>query len=255
VQVIRDRDALRPHRVGCGQQVRHHDRHRAGRMRRRDAVMGVLEREAIGRRHAKLCGGRQERIRRGLRILHVLARHDRGEMPEQPDPAEIALDRRPPRRCRDRLRNAFRRQIRDQLARARTKRNLALERGFHHGVVGGVERRHRKTLAVMRLDHRDAFLARHADHREREGLGHHPVDRGRGLEQAIEIEPLGVQQQAVHVEDDARDGPAERHAQPIRPSTGNISSSQKLAVVTNPLRNAMPVSTSAAPMVRSTHGR
>ena len=40
--------------------------------------------------------------------------------------------------------------------------------------------------------------------------------------------------------------------QPIRPSAGNVSSSQKLNVVIEPVRNAMPVRISSTPMARST---
>src|SRR5262249_25952313 len=46
-----------------------------------------------------------------------------------------------------------------------------------------------------------------------------------------------------------------RSAHPIRPSTRNVSRSQKLASVTKPVRNAMPVSTRRPPMAFSTSPR
>jgi hypothetical protein len=40
---------------------------------------------------------------------------------------------------------------------------------------------------------------------------HHPVGGDCRLEQGIEIEPLGIEQQPIHVEDDAGDGTSEGH--------------------------------------------
>ena len=83
MQVIRNGNAFRAHRVGGGQQIRHHDRHHAGRMRRSDAVMRVFQRQAVGRRDTEPRRRHKERIRRGLRIFHILARDDYGEIREQ----------------------------------------------------------------------------------------------------------------------------------------------------------------------------
>ena len=49
MQAFGDGNAALPHFIGGGQQVRHHDRHHAGRMGRAHAVVRVLQRQAVGR--------------------------------------------------------------------------------------------------------------------------------------------------------------------------------------------------------------
>ena len=123
-------------------------------------------------------------------------------MVEQPHTAEIAVDGGAPRRCRNGPGNTLFGEIGDELARARPQRNFALQRRLDDLVVRRAEGRHGEARPVVRLDHGVALLAGHADHRMREHLGHDAVDRESGLEQAIEVDALGVEQQAVHVEDD-----------------------------------------------------
>ena len=69
------------------------------------------------------------------------------------------------------------------------------------------------------------------------------------------VQAANVRPPAIMAEADHPDKLPRSELQPIFPSAGNVSSSQKLACVTKPVRKPMPVSTSSAPIAFSTIGR
>lgn len=79
-----------------------------------------------------------------------------------------------------------------------------------------------KIRAEMLLQHLIAFPAGYADQRMTETVAHHEPDRGHGPLQRKVIDPLGVVQGPIHIQDHGFDRVRQCHAGSIGPATSQV---------------------------------
>jgi hypothetical protein len=79
------------HVVGGLQQVGHHHHPGAGGQGAAHAGVGVFQHQAVLHRHAELCGGGQEDVRRRLAAAHLVAAHHAVHPRQQAHGGELGL--------------------------------------------------------------------------------------------------------------------------------------------------------------------
>lgn len=171
------------------------------------AVRPVLESsKAMHRRHAQPPCGFEIDVGSGLAAGDVVARGDGFETVEQAGAREVLRHRRLARGGRDGERQAARFEVVEDLDGARLDRHA----GFEHPGRVRVEMIRKglegKIGTVEIADHAVADRAGNADHRVAESHRHRQSHGTCRDLQGVEIDGFGVDQQAIHVEQDGLDG-------------------------------------------------
>ena len=95
----------------------------------------------------------------------------------------------------------------EQFVDAALQRQAVLQHGVAFLGEAGVDPRQRQAVAVMRDQQPLAFRPRPADHRAADGVDVGIAEPGQHRGQAFDIDPLGIDQRAVHVEQHRLDLP------------------------------------------------
>ena len=214
MQIADDKGAQRLDLVGRRYQVRHHDRHHAGGGSRSHAVVRILQRQAKRRRHAQPLGRLEEGIGRGLAAGIVAVRHHAVEAVRQPMRNQMAADRGMRGRRGDGPRQPQLVQQVEQLGRAGLQRQAG--RGEHPEVPppGGDQGLERIVRAIVLQQETVVHLAGPADQLEEHVAAHGASDLGGRRQDRLAVKRFGVEQQAVHVEDDRCRLPGKSHRRP-----------------------------------------
>ena len=127
-------------------------------------------------------------------------------MIEQAGALEMMLRDPADGRCRDRHRQLARRKLADQLRRAGFHRDAGVEAPLHLGLAILKQPRDREIGAEPLLQDEVDFRLGGSDHRMAEIVRKIVAHGQRARDHRAAIDALGVEQQAVHVEDHGLDG-------------------------------------------------
>ena len=162
-----------------------------------------------------------------LAALDVVARGERAEVAEQAGPAEMPLGGAPARRGGDGERQAAFAEEGEQLDGARLDRHAGLEQPGGVAIDVPVEVVEPEGRPEELLDHAVAFRARacrSSNGRSESGISTPMIAAPAMI--GLDVDGLGVDQQAIHVENDGLDGFIEHDfVLSCRPETANIGRS------------------------------
>ena len=208
----------RSKQLGAGRmQIGHHHRRHAGGRGGDDAGLRILQDDAVAGRNTEPLGGGKENVGRGLASRDLVAADQRSEAMQQSDTIELGARALAPRRGRDRGGDAaLVEQIQD-----------VIEPGLERDPFGGDDRvvigRPGAGQCVDRIvgpvpvaDQRDAIAEAASDHLAAELEVELAAQAARGALPCAQRRTLGVEHQAVHVEDDGLRPALDQRMRPLR---------------------------------------
>ncbi|MEI2692288.1 MAG: hypothetical protein V9H69_22295 [Anaerolineae bacterium] len=170
--------------------------------RRLRAAFRVLQHQAARRLYVQPLRGQQKDVGRGLAACHLVAGRDGCESLSQSSGSQQPLDGCPSRGAGYRLRDLPRLQIVQQRQQARLERRAA---GFHllpgvlvGAAIGGLQK---KIRAIGRDQQAVGALHRGADAGHEDLIRRIVAEIGHGPAPGPQHQPLRVEHQAVHVEE------------------------------------------------------
>ncbi len=177
---------------------------RAGAVGGADAGEGILERVARAGVDAEVADGLEKDVGLGFAACDLVAGDDGGEVFEEAHRLQALRGDRITRGSGNGQRDSLRGEIVEQLADAGLERQaIALDDLFEENAGGGVDALEIEAGAEL-LAHELAGIAlAAADHEREEGVGHLVAGGAGGFLPGDPGDALGVDHEAVHVEDDA----------------------------------------------------
>ena len=203
MQIIQYGDTEGGDFLGWRHLVRHHHRHRAGRMRGTDTVERVFQHQAVPRRHADQHRRPQKRVRAGFAARHIVDRHHHLKPMPQAGARQMALGRRPGVGSSQRDGQTEYGEMVQQRNRPGLQRDVVLQQIRDMAMIIRLKRIESEVRAEMRTHNISSLGTGNTDQPMPERLRQIQPGGGRRTLAGQDVAALGIVQRAVHIENHA----------------------------------------------------